>query len=154
MGLGVGLSRGPKLQEVMPPDKTGRRLAATRPVRRVARPQHRTVLAVGLADPAGVASTAHTVSAIAASMAVAWGALALGRNVAPEQDRLEGREPCPACGGTGVELCFCTKWSDGDAGCNACAHTGYTKCRSCGGGGTAVPIPIALRKDPSDGTAF
>lgn len=152
-GLGMALPRGTIRQGVVPTDVTQRRLAVVRPVRFANQPRHRTaVAAVGLADPLGVATTAHAVSVFVTSAAVIWGALALSQKVAPEQDRLEGQEPCPACGGTGVELCFCAKWSDGDAGCNACGHTGYTKCRSCGGGGTAVPIRITVGKDPSGGT--
>jgi hypothetical protein len=48
------------------------------------------------------------------------------------------------CNGRGYEPCMCTRWSDGDAGCNSCTHTGYMRCRSCGGGGTAVPIKVTI----------
>lgn len=66
-----------------------------------------------------------------------------------EQDRLEAssRRPCPSCGGSGMEACMCTRWSDGDVGCQSCAQTGYMRCRSCGGSGTAVPIKVAVRKN-------
>lgn len=93
-------------------------------------------------------------SAIVASVAACVGAVLLSQNLAPEQDRLKGREPCPTCGGTGYESCFCNKWSDGDVGCNTCGYTGYMKCRSCGGGGTAVPVPITVREDRPTGTPF
>lgn len=63
------------------------------------------------------------------------------------QDRVEASEsPCPACGGRGYEPCHCTRWSDNDVGCGTCSRTGYMRCRSCGGGGTAVPIKVAIRK--------
>lgn len=55
---------------------------------------------------------------------------------------------CPRCHGTGMEACFCTRWSDGDtSGCNSCNYTGVTRCKACGGGGSAVPIRLAIRKD-------
>lgn len=65
-----------------------------------------------------------------------------------EQDRLHtsSEEPCPSCGGSGYEPCACTRWSDGDVGCSTCRKTGYMRCRSCGGGGTAVPIKVSIRK--------
>lgn len=59
---------------------------------------------------------------------------------------MERGDPCPACDGSGYEPCFCNRWSDGDVGCNSCGHTGFTKCKNCGGGGTAVPVPIAIQK--------
>lgn len=68
---------------------------------------------------------------------------------AVEQERLEGsdRRPCPSCGGSGVQPCLCTKWSDGDVGCSSCSSSGWTKCNSCGGGGMAVPIKVSIRKN-------
>lgn len=64
------------------------------------------------------------------------------------QERLEAsdRRPCPSCGGSGLQPCFCTKWSDGDVGCSSCSSSGWTKCKSCGGGGLAVPIKVSIRK--------
>lgn len=65
-----------------------------------------------------------------------------------EQERLEASDrPCPSCGGSGVTPCFCTKWSDGDVGCSSCSRSGWTKCKSCGGGGLAVPIKVSIRKN-------
>ncbi|GFR41914.1 hypothetical protein Agub_g2706 [Astrephomene gubernaculifera] len=66
----------------------------------------------------------------------------------PEQDRLDSRnaKPCPVCGGSGFEACLCTRWSDGDVGCNSCSKTGYMRCRGCGGGGTAVPLMVRVKK--------
>eukprot|EP00983_Pelagomonas_calceolata_P112667 1159903-Pelagomonas_calceolata.AAC.12 len=52
---------------------------------------------------------------------------------------MEGRQSCMRCNGAGYEPCFCSKWSDGDVGCSACARSGYMRCRSCGGGGTMIP---------------
>jgi hypothetical protein len=44
------------------------------------------------------------------------------------------------------------RWSDGDAGCGTCRNTGYMACRSCRGGGTAVPIKatIPVREQPRE----
>jgi hypothetical protein len=65
------------------------------------------------------------------------------------QDRFDSSSStaCPSCGGSGYEACMCTRWSDGDVGCNSCAQTGYTRCKSCGGNGKAVPRVIKIRKD-------
>lgn len=63
-----------------------------------------------------------------------------------EEQEAGEREACPSCGGSGVEECMCTRWSDGDVGCTTCNKTGYMKCRSCRGGGTAVPIKVSIRK--------
>ncbi len=62
------------------------------------------------------------------------------------------RRPCPACEGRGYEPCMCARWSDGDAGCGTCRNTGYMACRSCRGGGTAVPIKatIPVREQPRE----
>jgi hypothetical protein len=47
---------------------------------------------------------------------------------------------------------MCARWSDGDAGCGTCRNTGYMACRSCRGGGTAVPIKatIPVREQPRE----
>lgn len=102
----------------------------------------------------GDAVKAEGLGALAAQTAVvaaaAWLAANASKNMEIEQDRLEtmsSRRPCPSCAGTGYEACMCTRWSDGDVGCNSCAHTGMMKCRSCGGGGTAVPIKVSIRKN-------
>lgn len=91
-----------------------------------------------------------TVSQLASTAAVAYGAYVLlsQQSMAPEQDRLEQRnqEPCPVCSGTGFEPCMCRKWSDGDVGCSSCNKSGYMRCRGCGGGGTAVPLLVKVRK--------
>lgn len=65
------------------------------------------------------------------------------------EDHLQAtaRRPCPTCSGSGYEACHCTRWSDGDVGCSSCGRSGMMKCRSCGGGGTAVPIKVTVRKD-------
>eukprot|EP00798_Chlamydomonas_sp_ICE-L_P023026 gene23026-30218_t len=55
-------------------------------------------------------------------------------------------EPCPRCEGSGYESCMCSRWSDGDAGCSTCSKTGYMACRSCRGGGTAIPLLVPVRK--------
>lgn len=64
------------------------------------------------------------------------------------QDRVaheaSNERPCPSCGGRGFEPCMCTRWSDGDVGCGSCSKTGYMRCRSCGGGGKAVPIKATI----------
>ncbi|EPS70074.1 hypothetical protein M569_04690 [Genlisea aurea] len=56
-----------------------------------------------------------------------------------------GRAPrCPSCNGTGRVDCMCTRWSDGDIGCRACAGSGRMFCSSCGGTGSGRPIPAQL----------
>lgn len=141
MGLGLPGRRGVAMAARHP--MAGRRLAASgSPAAR--RPGTLPVAStVCMADLFTVAST---VPAVATSVAVAWGALMLTQNAAHTD---QSGEACPACGGTGLETCFCSRWSDGDVGCRSCNHTGYMKCRSCGGGGTAVPIPLTVSKDDS-----
>ncbi|KAL6752711.1 hypothetical protein V8C86DRAFT_2748594 [Haematococcus lacustris] len=68
----------------------------------------------------------------------------------PQAHRVD-QQSCPRCNGSGYEPCACLRWSDGDrSGCATCSHTGYAKCRSCGGGGTAVrafqPIKMPSRQ--------
>ena len=46
-----------------------------------------------------------------------------------------------------MEACFCTRWSDGDFGCNTCNHTGRIPCHVCRGGGNAVPIKLEVFMD-------
>lgn len=62
---------------------------------------------------------------------------------APAQREEETRE-CPRCSGSGYEDCICTRWSDNDVGCAACNGSAKMVCRSCGGGGTAVPAPAKI----------
>lgn len=88
------------------------------------------------------------VSQLATTAAVCGAAFMLLREQPlPEQDRLDSRsQPCPVCNGSGYEECLCSRWSDGDRGCNGCNATGYMRCRGCGGGGTAVPLLVKVRK--------
>lgn len=119
---------------------------AIQPNARVAKTQRsRTVCMIGF--PLGPTSAVKILSVLFTSASVALGALILGQQLMLEQDQMERREPCPACGGTGYEPCMCTRWSDNDVGCGGCGNTGYTKCSKCGGGGTAVPIPVSIRRD-------
>lgn len=154
-GMGVGLSHHAcvrKTTRQCVPQRTSMAVRRWRPS--PARQTNLVVAAVGNLDPIGIASGAQAVPAIVASVAACIGVVLLRQNLVPEQDRFQGREPCPTCGGTGYEACFCSKWSDGDVGCNTCGYTGYMKCRSCGGGGTAVPVPITVREDRPTGTPF
>lgn len=85
--------------------------------------------------------------------------LAIGAAYALQQQQQQGgvdsdrgleasdRRPCPSCGGSGLTPCACTRWSDGDVGCSSCSESGWSKCSSCGGGGTAVPIRVTVRRD-------
>ena len=71
---------------------------------------------------------------------------------APEQREDETGE-CPRCSGSGYEECICTRWSDNDVGCATCNGSSRMTCRSCGGGGTAVPATakiIARRREHCD----
>jgi len=122
------------------------------PARRTCQRQGRTRLAVmnfGTSDPM---ESVRVVSQIASTLTVgAVGLWLLHKELQLEQDRVESpfKEPCPSCGGSGYERCACTRWSDGDVGCSSCSRTGYTRCRSCGGGGTAVPIKVSIpKRDP------
>lgn len=94
--------------------------------------------------------TIKIASQIASTVTLAVGAWwLLGREALMDEDVMDethSQTPCPSCHGTGYEPCMCTRWSDNDIGCGACRKTGYMKCRSCGGGGTAVPIAVAVRK--------
>jgi len=145
-GMRLGLPGRRALAMAARHTMAGRRLAVGRSSEPSLRRGARSVVpTVCMADLLSVASA---VPAVATSVAVAWGALMLTQNAAHTS---ESGEPCPTCGGTGLETCFCNRWSDGDAGCQSCNHTGYRKCRSCGGGGTAVPIPLNVRKDDSAG---
>ncbi|BDA50138.1 hypothetical protein COCOBI_15-2660 [Coccomyxa sp. Obi] len=62
---------------------------------------------------------------------------------APGQSEEETTE-CPRCMGSGYEECVCTRWSDNDAGCATCNGSSRMVCRSCGGGGTAVPATAKI----------
>lgn len=99
---------------------------------------------LGSGDAVGLARAVGTVAA-----AVAAGLWL--RDEMQQQERLARESPtrrtCPTCEGRGYEPCACTRWSDGDAGCRSCSNSGYSQCRSCGGGGTAVPIKVTIRSD-------
>ncbi|XP_078433909.1 chaperone protein dnaJ-like protein [Wolffia australiana] len=51
---------------------------------------------------------------------------------------------CAKCNGTGRVACLCSRWSDGDVGCRACAGSGRAACNACGGSGTGRPVPVQL----------
>lgn len=97
----------------------------------------------------GTVDTIRLVSQIATSVSLAVGAWWFSREAMLEQDRFDNsqQQACPRCDGTGFEACMCSRWSDSDIGCSTCSRSGYMRCRSCGGGGTAVPIKVAIRKD-------
>lgn len=101
--------------------------------------------------------TVSAISQVLTSTAVALGAWYLLDNKAStflEQDKIDRMrsEPCPRCDGRGYERCVCSRWSDGDeSGCSSCAKTGYMRCRSCGGGGTAVPLLATVPKHSPSG---
>lgn len=68
-----------------------------------------------------------------------------------EGRRDQSGEPCPRCSGEGFEPCMCLRWSDGDAGCSTCRpHAGRMPCRSCRGGGTAIPVFQSVHKTNGD----
>ncbi|GBF92048.1 hypothetical protein Rsub_04395 [Raphidocelis subcapitata] len=100
----------------------------------------------------GLGGSSADAVGIARALGVGLAAVAAGlwlKDEMQQQERLESpaRRACPACEGRGVEPCACTRWSDGDAGCRSCRNSGLTQCRSCGGGGTAVPIKVTIRSD-------
>lgn len=89
------------------------------------------------------------VSQLVTVVGVTAGAAWLLTRVDPllEQETRNRKEACPTCEGTGYETCVCKRWNDDDdTGCSSCRKTGFMKCRSCGGGGTAVPIYVPIRK--------
>lgn len=76
-----------------------------------------------------------------------FGAGLLAYVLSRPEEKESGKE-CPRCNGTGREVCWCRGWSDGDSsGCQSCNYSGFTSCKACGGGGTAVPIPLKIRAD-------
>lgn len=92
-----------------------------------------------------------TASTIATAIGVALGAGFVAREVMIEEARAaeaaaQREDACPTCHGSGYEPCACRRWSDGDVGCSSCCRTGMMVCRSCRGGGTAVPIRVTVRK--------
>lgn len=105
---------------------------------------------VGGGSSTDASSLVSLASLVGTGLAIAVGAVIV-RQEAEAQERLaresSNRRPCPTCNGRGYEPCACTRWSDSDVGCNSCRQTGYMQCRSCGGGGTAVPIKVAIRAD-------
>eukprot|EP00879_Flechtneria_rotunda_P000938 GHRR01001068.1.p1 GENE.GHRR01001068.1~~GHRR01001068.1.p1 ORF type:complete len:142 (+),score=0.12 GHRR01001068.1:204-629(+) len=98
-----------------------------------------------VAHVAPVLVASQVVSTVTVAVAAWWFSKQLG----VAQDTMNtSRRPCPRCNGTGYEACMCTKWSDEDVGCNSCSSSpGYTKCSACGGGGTAVPIKVAISRN-------
>lgn len=104
----------------------------------------------GLSD--SVSPMIQSVSTMLSSFSFFLGLIFLGRQVlTPRSDEYENQDPCARCNGTGLEPCFCTRWSDGDVGCPSCEHTGYTRCKACGGTGKAVPLSIYVDKDDPRG---
>ncbi|KAL6764639.1 stress related protein [Haematococcus lacustris] len=103
--------------------------------------------AASIVDPASL----QMASGLISTALLGVGALMLLRQ--PQAHQVE-QQPCPRCNGSGYEPCACLRWSDGDSsGCATCSRTGYARCRSCGGGGTAVPAfrPIKM---PSQQTPY
>lgn len=97
----------------------------------------------------------QSVASLVPSITFFIGLVLLGQQLlAPEQNqRIESRDVCPRCHGTGFEPCLCTRWSDGDVGCPSCHHTGWMKCKACGGGGKAVPLSVYITKEDSSPTS-
>lgn len=78
----------------------------------------------------------------------AFAAYFLSLRQAAFEDRTHETTACPRCEGRRVEPCHCRRWSDNsnqtDIGCSSCNKSGYMACRSCRGGGTAVPIKARI----------
>ncbi|KAI8469379.1 MAG: hypothetical protein J3K34DRAFT_423851 [Monoraphidium minutum] len=95
-----------------------------------------------------VASDLSTATSVVGGLVAAVGGFVLLQRELVARERLaneaSNRRPCPGCNGRGYEACVCTRWSDNDPGCNSCSHTGYMRCRACGGGGMAVPIKVTI----------
>lgn len=110
--------------------------------RRTRRPVVVTSSLGGMSGADGVRLASQLVSTVA----IAVGAWILTNQMSAQENHPENGRPCPSCGGSGYEPCICQRWSDKDVGCRSCSKTGYMQCRACGGGGTAVPIAVAIRK--------
>ncbi|KAI8463518.1 MAG: hypothetical protein J3K34DRAFT_443751 [Monoraphidium minutum] len=84
---------------------------------------------------------------VATGLAIVGAALLLEELKHQERTAHEAtnERPCPSCHGSGYQPCLCQRWSDGDTGCNSCSHSGYMRCRSCGGGGRAIPIKATIK---------
>jgi hypothetical protein len=103
-----------------------------------------------VSDPSGDAL--QIISSIVTVSSLVGGAYLLLREDQSQAESQESQEHrpstrCPSCHGQGTEECMCVRWSDGDKGCATCNQTGLMKCRRCGGGGTAVPALIKVRKE-------
>eukprot|EP00891_Asterochloris_glomerata_P009456 jgi/Astpho2/9456/Aster-01714 len=96
-------------------------------------------LAAPSSDPVGSIRGLINMASAAALIVAAWWYLSTA-----QPSRSERQQECPKCGGTGFVECFCSRWSDNDAGCGSCRGTGRMVCNACGGGGTAVPIKATL----------
>lgn len=97
----------------------------------------------------GAVDALKLVSQLVTTVGLTAGALWVGREILLDQEKAEttsSSRSCPRCSGSGYEPCMCTKWSDGDVGCTSCQHSGFMKCRSCGGGGKGIPIPVTVTK--------
>lgn len=94
------------------------------------------------------------ISQLASTLGVLIGAAWFASKVSGAAvDHEEGPNPeCSTCEGSGRVPCMCTRWSDGDVGCGTCRGTGRMACPSCGGSGTGVPIPLAIKVRPGEGS--
>lgn len=115
---------------------------------------HKTVqasaFAVGGAATSGLLSMATLTQGLCALGLAYIGFELFGASTSGSEDD-EYREPCSSCGGTGLVECFCSRWSDNDAGCGTCGNTGRMVCSSCRGGGTGVPVTQNLYVRVDDG---
>jgi len=85
-------------------------------------------------------------SNIASAVGLVLAGLLTVKLVTEEGPPRDGAPECATCGGSGLEDCACRRWSDGDVGCSTCGGSGKSTCRSCNGGGTAVPIAAKVVK--------
>lgn len=130
---------------------TGRSLSVApvqrRHISRARQPVRASAIDLLASQPSGTGIMIQAASALAWAAVLGFGAnLFLKQQSEPED---APRSECSACSGTGYVECWCSRWSDGDAGCGTCRGSGSMVCQSCRGGGTAVPIEarLIIRKD-------
>lgn len=106
---------------------------------------HNSIPSFSIPLPAIPAMGPIVLTQLATGLSVLAGAAIVKRIMDQNPMMGSGREPrCPSCNGTGRVSCMCTRWSDGDYGCRACAGSGRAACNKCGGSGTGRPIPVQI----------
>lgn len=100
---------------------------------------------IGAAEPLVSAGLGLTISSgLVSFLSFALGGIGLAYLLSDQAKQAGPNPECSTCEGTGLVPCICSRWSDGDRGCSICRNSGQMDCPSCGGGGKAVPIVVAI----------